>query len=487
MTAENIGAVPLMTTPSIRRRLLTLLLQRSLIGAILGPITGILIWWLPLGLAPLAQATFAIVAFMLVYWLTEPIEHGITALIGCYLFWAFEVVTFPVAFSGFVSTSPWFVFGALLMGEAVSRTGLAKRIGYSILGRIGTSYGRLLLGSITLVYLLSFLIPTPNAELAVLLSLLVGVVAVLGLGPHSNVVKGLFIIVTYSCTLFAKMNLAATANILARGLIEEQTGTQLFWGQWFLAFFPAALFTIAGCWLTVRWLYPAEPHELAGGQQSLQDALKTMGPWSRDEQKTLLCLLLAIVLWATDFLHHTDPAIIALGIGLLLTLPRVGVLDTKAIKSVNFLLIMFISGALSMGDVLIETHALDILMDRFLPWIAPLLSQALPAAITLYWGGFLYHFLVAEDKVMVSTALPVLLNFAQVQGYNPVALGMVWAFAAGGKLFVYQSSVVIMGHSYGYFQSKDLLKVGAILTMIEGLFLMLLVLLYWPFIGVHWR
>jgi hypothetical protein len=54
---------------------------------------------------------------------------------------------------------------------------------------------------------------------------------------------------------------------------------------------------------------------------------------------------------------------------------------------------------------------------------------------------------VAEDKVMVRTALPVLLKFAQVQGYNPVALGMIWAVAAGGKLFVYQSSVVIMGYS----------------------------------------
>jgi di/tricarboxylate transporter len=140
----------------------------------------------------------------------------------------------------------------------------------------------------------------------------------------------------YSCTLFAKMNLAAAANILARGLIEEQTSAQVLWGQRFLAFVPAALFTIVACWLTVRWLYPTEPHELAGGQRSLQDALKTMRPWSRDEQKTLVWLLLAIILWATDFLHHTDPAIVALGIGLLLTLPKIGVLDAKAIKSINF-------------------------------------------------------------------------------------------------------------------------------------------------------
>jgi di/tricarboxylate transporter len=69
----------------------------------------------------------------------------------------------------------------------------------------------------------------------------------------------------YSCTLFAKMNLAAAANILARGLIEEQTSAQVLWGQRFLAFVPAALFTIVACWLTVRWLYPTEPHELAGG------------------------------------------------------------------------------------------------------------------------------------------------------------------------------------------------------------------------------
>jgi solute carrier family 13 (sodium-dependent dicarboxylate transporter), member 2/3/5 len=111
----------------------------------------------------------------------------------------------------------------------------------------------------------------------------------------------------------------------------------------------------------------------------------------------------------------------------------------------------------------------------------------LPAAITLYWGGFLFHFLVAEDKVMVSTALPVLLKFAQVQGYNSVALGMIWAFAAGGKLFVYQSSVVIFGYSYGYFQGRDLIKVGAVLTIVEGLFLMVLVAMYWPLIGLSWR
>jgi anion transporter len=372
------------------------------------------------------------------------------------------------------------------MGEAVARTGLGKRMGYTILCKMGTSYARLLFGSIALVYLLSFLVPTPNAALTILLSLLLGIVAAFGLTPHSHVAKGLFLGVTYSCTLFGKMNLAAAANLLARGLIEEQTGIQVWWGQWFLAFFPAALVTVAACWLTIRWLYPAGAHELTGGQQALQDALQTMGPWSREEQKTLGWLLLALTFWATDFLHHIHPAVIALGIGLLLALPNVGVLDTKAIKSMNFLLIIFISGALSMGNVLTQTQVLNILTEPLIQGLTPLLSDGLRAAITLYWGGFVYHFLLAEDKVMVTTGLPVLLKCAQLSEYNPVAIAMIWAFAAGGKLFVYQSSVLIYGYSYGYFTGRDLLKVAGMLTLIEGIVLMVLVPWYWPLIGLPW-
>jgi di/tricarboxylate transporter len=283
------------------------------------------------------------------------------------------------------------------------------------------------------------------------------------------------------------MNMAAAANLLARGLIEEQTGLQVWWGQWFLAFFPAALLTVAACWLTVRWLYPGGAHELAGSQQALHDTLQTMGPWSRDERKTLAWLLLAVTLWATDCLHHIHPAVIALGIGLLLALPQVGVLDVKAIKAVNFLLIMFIGGALSMGNVLTQTGVLHLLTERLMPGLIPMLADGLHAATTLYWGGFVYHFLLAEDKVMVTTALPVLLKFAQSHGYNPVAAGMIWAFAAGGKLFVYQSSVLIYGYSYGYFTARDLLKVAGILTLVEGVILMVLVPLYWPLIGLPWR
>ena len=65
----------------------------------------------------------------------------------------------------------------------------------------------------------------------------------------------------------------------------------------------------------------------------------------------------------------------------------------------------------------------------------------------LYWTGFLYHFVLGSELSMLSTSLPVILGYAQSHGFNPTAVAMVWAFSAGGKLFVYQSSVLIQGYA----------------------------------------
>ena len=85
---------------------------------------------------------------------------------------------------------------------------------------------------------------------------------------------------------------------------------------------------------------------------------------------------------------------------------------------------------------------------------------------------------------MLSTSLPVVLALARAHGLDALAAGMIWTFAAGGKVFVYQSGVLLVGYSYGYFDTRDMLKVGAILTVLECVILLLLVSLYWPLLGI---
>jgi len=91
---------------------------------------------------------------------------------------------------------------------------------------------------------------------------------------------------------------------------------------------------------------------------------------------------------------------------------------------------------------------------------------------------------LASEISMLGTSIPLLMNFAKEHGLDPLAIGMIWTFAAGGKIFIYQSGVIIAGYSYGFFRSKDMLKMGLALTVIESIILLLLVPIYWPLIGI---
>jgi di/tricarboxylate transporter len=178
--------------------------------------------------------------------------------------------------------------------------------------------------------------------------------------------------------------------------------------------------------------------------------------------------------------------VIGLGVGLLLSLPKIGVLDSKAIKQSNFLVIIFSAGAVSMGNVLLETNTLPLVTERLIDWMQPLLGSSISYTLTLYFGGFLYHFIFANRQSMLITSLPVLLVFAKSQGLDPLPLALLWTIGGGGGLFIYQSGVYVVGYSYGYFRAKDFFKIGVALTVVQGALLVLLVQFYWPLIGLKW-
>jgi len=232
-------------------------------------------------------------------------------------------------------------------------------------------------------------------------------------------------------------------------------------------------------------LYPPEDETHAEkGLNFLRTQLDQLGPFSLAERKCAFLSGVAIVLWMTDFIHHLSPSMVGLGIGLLALAPRVGVLNSDDLRKLNFGAIWFTAAALSMSRILADTKGLEVLTNTMLNWMAPLVHGPFTSSLVLYWTGFVYHFFLANETAMLSTSLPVVLRFFTDQGFHPLPIGMIWTFAAGGKIFVYQSAVLIVGYSYGCFDAKDMLKVGFILTVAESAILLLLVTLYWPLIGI---
>ena len=101
-------------------------------------------------------------------------EYATTGLIGCFLFWACGVVDFATAFSGFATDTPWFVFGATLLGTMAAKSGLARRMAFGIMRLVGNTYSRILLGLLIADVVLAFVVPSGVALLVIMASVSLG-------------------------------------------------------------------------------------------------------------------------------------------------------------------------------------------------------------------------------------------------------------------------------------------------------------------------
>src|SRR5919108_3507135 len=243
-----------------------------------------LIWLLPLGIDPLAQKALAIGAFMIAAWMTQVLDLGISGILGCFLFWMLGVAKFETAFSGFADTSAWFLFGAMCFGLMAGKSGLARRLAYIVMRGVGHSYARLLLGLILSDFLLTAVVPSGIARVVIMAAIAIGLVEAFGVGKGSNIARGMFLILTYTATIFDKMLIAGASSITARGAIERFGGVEVQWSRWALAYLPCDILVMLVAWRLTLWMYPPEAAALPGGAEYLRAEIRGMGAWSPMER-----------------------------------------------------------------------------------------------------------------------------------------------------------------------------------------------------------
>src|SRR5947209_8079145 len=270
------------------------------IGQVLCLALPLAVWFSPLQIEPSTKPGFAIVGFMVVAWITRAMDYALAGLVGCFLFWALGIVRFPVAFSGFANDTPWFLFGALLLGVVATRSGIARRLAYFIMLKVGVTYPRILLGLIETDFLLTFIVPSGIARVVIMASIALGLAEAFNSKPGTNVSRGMFLILSYTANIFAKMIIAGAGSITARGLLETVGGVEVLWSYWLMAFLPCSIITVLAAWWLTLWLYPPEKVALEGGYAYLRTEIEKMGSWSVVEKKAARLMALAILRWLTD-------------------------------------------------------------------------------------------------------------------------------------------------------------------------------------------
>lgn len=452
--------------------------KRKVFYFLIAVVLGIVTIFLPLGLDPTIQKALAVTVFMLVMFILEPVPLAISGIAGCCLYVLTGVQPFDVSFSGFSQATTWYIFGAILIGTMVTKSGLATRMAYYIMKAAGTSFKKLLAGVLLMDFVLTFVVPSGIARVVILCTVCVGLVQALGCEKGSNVGKCLLMGVTFSAALFDKGILGGGTSVLSRGLIEKFTGESILYSKWLMMFVPFDILIILTVWFLLLKLFPPEKEHLNVGPSFIEDQLKQMGGLSSEEKRAIIIAVATGVVWLTDFIHHLSPALVGIAAGIVATLPGIGVLKEEDLKKVNFLMVIFIGCALSLGEVIIETGAADVMSNTLFSWLKPILSgeNSITFAI-LYVYNFILHLFLGDELAVIVATMPAVLKFAGEVGLNGVLIGLLWTYATGAKIFIYQSGPLVAGYSFGYFTTKDMLKLAAITSAIQ--LLIITILPYW--------
>ena len=122
--------------------------KRRLIGAILGPVCALLVWFTPISdLSPEAHKLLAIMVLVALWWITEPIPIPVTSLVGPTLCVVFDIVKMKEAFAAFANPMIFLFMGGFIIAKAMMVNGLDKRIAYGIMSMkwVGDSPRRIFL------------------------------------------------------------------------------------------------------------------------------------------------------------------------------------------------------------------------------------------------------------------------------------------------------------------------------------------------------
>jgi len=280
---------------------------------------------------------------------TGRIPEYLTALLFFLVAMLFNIVPAEVVFSGFQSTAFWLVFGGLVMGVAITVTGLGERIAGHLASHFEGSYTKLIAGMVMACIAFAFIMPSAMGRIMLLIPITLALADHFGFTAGTNGRVGLVLATTLGSFIPAFSILPANVpNLVFAGMAESQYGVTQLFGEYLWLHFPIlgflkALLIIA---IIIR-LYPDNPQVDSG------NTIEKSPPMTKDEKILAVMLGTLLLLWLTDFIHHISPAWIAMGGAIVLLHPWVGIVSTKLFNSkVNYGSLFFVAGVIGLGGLI---------------------------------------------------------------------------------------------------------------------------------------
>ncbi len=424
--------------------------------------------------------TAALVLVTIVFWATGIIPEYITSLLFFLAAMIFSVSSAKIVFAGFSSAAIWLIFSGLIIGIAITASGLGRRVADRAAVGLHGSYLRIISGLVGAGILFSFLMPSAMGRVVLLTPIAIAIASHFGFAEGSNGRTGVLLAVILGTFIPAFGILPANVpNMVLIGMAETQFQTKLLFGPYLLLHFPVlgllkAVIIIG----IITWLYPDRPLE-----KSELD-LPAQGPMSRKERTLTIVLILMLIFWMSDFLHHISPAWIALAGAVFIMFPGIAIVGKKEFnQKINWASIIFVAGILGLGGIInqsglgstLATKILALLPlsegQDFLNFVGVGMASALTGIATTL-PGVPAVFTPLSDTIAQTTGLPIQdILMLQVLGFSTV-------------IFPYQAPPIVIGMQLSGESFASAARVCLVLALITLLFLLPVNYFWWHILGI---
>jgi L-tartrate/succinate antiporter len=455
-------------------------MQRA--AKMLAPILlGLAVWLLPApqGLSAAAWAYFALFAAVVLALVLEPVPPALAGLIGVVLAAMFRLV--PVtpgkvpspadalkwALSGFSNGTVWLIFAAFMFALGYEKTGLGKRLGLTLIKRMGRKTLGLGYAVALADLVLAPFMPSNTARSGgTIFPIIKNIPPLYGSTPDNNPRgMGAYLMWTALATTCVTSTMFLTSlapNVLAHSLVEKATGINIAWGQWFVSVLPVGVILFLATPLLAYIIYPPTQKTSENAPIWAGEELVKLGPLTGREVVMALLAAGALIGWIffKDMIDSTLVALVAICIMVL----------TKVVNWDDIL------GYKQAWNVLAWFATLVTLADGlgkvgFLTWFADAAAvhmQGLTPTATLLGLTILFfvsHYMFASVTAHVAALLPVMLATAKaVPGLDIGLAAMVLCGTLGimGVITPYGTGPSPIYYGSGYVKGKEFWILGLI-------------------------
>jgi anion transporter len=394
-----------------------------------------------------------------------------------------------VAMDGFTNPAVALIAASLVIAAAMSITGLDRRLALVVISLIGTSRGRLLIGTILVMALLAFFVPTASARVACLVPIILGIISALGIDRKGRIAGMLMMSIVYLSLIWA-MGIAtgAAQNVYVNALMERTIHVRVSWMDWLIVGAPYSLALSVALYVILMCMMKPGPAE-ASAPSAPAKLASELGPMSRDEIKLLLFALVLLGFWATEGkLHDFDSSSVAIAAVALMFLPGIGVIAWKQVQSrIPWGILIQLGVGVGLGTALLKTGAAGWLASFVVEQFGVQHLSVFAILAVLWLFLILIHLGFSSGAAMATTMIPVMLSVlqqAQIPVLQVAGMTMLMTFVTSvGWILPINGPQNMLAYGTGTFEARDFIRVGVVLTVVAYALLLLFAGTYWHWLG----